>query len=123
MQTWVGRVFLNACLWLFELYLLLRGRDGPRAEPRTIVSLGRRVKLRVFRPAGTCRGVFVDIHGGGWTIGNARINDGENAERASRLGVAVVSVDYGLALADPVSALVDDCEAAAAWVVVNAEQE
>lgn len=64
----------------------------------------------------------MDFHGGGWTIGNARMNDGQNAEIAERLRVAVVSVDYRLALAAPVSAVIDDCEAVAAWVGANAEQ-
>lgn len=124
MQTWLGRVFLNAMLWLVELYPLVRGGGaGARRELRTVQSMGRRVKLRIFRPAGTAQGVILDIHGGGWTIGNARINDGENARRATRLGVAVVSVDYGLALAAPVASLVDDCEAAAVWVLDNAERE
>lgn len=124
MQTWIGRVFLNVCLWLFELYPLVRGRGTSASrELRSVEALGRCVKLRIFRPAGPCRGIVLDIHGGGWTIGNARLNDGENAARATRLNVAVVSVDYGLALAAPVDTLVDDCEAAAAWVLTDGEQE
>lgn len=124
MQTWIGRVFLNACLRLFELYSLLRGaRTSARRELRTVQSLGRRVKLWIFHPAGVPQGIVLDIHGGGWTIGNARFNDAENARRATRLDVAIVSVDYGLALSAPVTALIDDCEAAAVWVLTNGEQE
>ena len=124
MQTWSGRVFLNAMLWLVELYPWVRGSGGSASrELRTVLSMGRKVKLRIYRPVGACQGIILDIHGGGWTIGNARINDGENARLATRLGVAVVSVDYGLALAAPVTSVVEDCEAAAVWVVKNAERE
>ena len=49
--------------------------------------------------------------------------DGENASLAARIGVAVVSVDYGLALAAPVLSLVDDCEAAAVWTLQQARRE
>ncbi|WP_118863262.1 alpha/beta hydrolase [Sphingomonas gilva] len=63
---------------------------------------------------------MLDVHGGGWTIGNARMNDSKNAELAARIGVAVVSIDYRLALSQPISAVVDDCEAAAIWTIANA---
>lgn len=81
------------------------------------------MKLRIFRPVGECRGVVLDCHGGGWTIGNARMADDQNAELAAKIGVAVVSVDYRLALTNPLSALVDDCEAAAMWTIEHAVQE
>lgn len=124
MQTWFGRVMLNAALWLVELYPLLRSERTERwRELRTVSCLGRTVKLRIFHPPRTSRGVVLDIHGGGWTIGNARINDGENARLAARLDVTVISVDYGLAITGRVSDLVDDCEAAALWTVERAGRE
>ncbi len=49
--------------------------------------------------------------------------DDQNAELAARIGVAVVSVDYRLALANPISALVYDCEAAAVWTIEQAMSE
>lgn len=124
MQTALGRVALNFLLWLVEIYPLVRSRQTKaRKELRTIDELDRRVKLRIFRPEGTCRGVVIDFHGGGWTIGNARMGDDRNAALAARLGVAVVSVDYKLALAAPISALIDDCEAATVWTLGHAKHE
>lgn len=121
METALGRVALNMLLRLVEIYPSIRGDQTSATRTlRKIVALGRPVKLRIFRPAAECRGVVLDIHGGGWTIGNARMADGQNAELAARIGVAVVSVDYRLALANPISALVDDCEAAAVWTLEQA---
>ena len=124
MQTAIGRVALNLLLRVAELYPLIRGGQSSATRSlRTVEALGRNVKLRIFRPAGKVRGVVLDFHGGGWTIGNARMADDQNAELAAKIGVAVVSIDYRLALANPLSALVDDCEAAAMWTVEHAERE
>jgi acetyl esterase/lipase len=78
---------------------------------------GRRVPLRVIRPEGPVRGVVLDIHGGGWAIGNARMDDPFNAALARACDVAVVSVDYRLAGATPIEGLLEDCLAAAVWLL------
>lgn len=124
MQTAIGRVALNFLLRVAELYPLIRGGQTTATRSlRTVEALGRSVKLRIFRPVGKARGVVLDCHGGGWTIGNARMADDQNAELAAKLSVAVVSVDYRLALTNPLSALVDDCEAAAIWTIEHAAAE
>lgn len=124
MQTAVGRVALNLLLRLAELYPLIRGgQTSATRSLRTVEALGRTVKLRIFTPPGKARGIVLDFHGGGWTIGNARMADDQNAELATKIGVAVVSVDYRLALTNPLSALVDDCEAAAMWTIEQAARE
>lgn len=71
----------------------------------------------------TVDAVYLDIHGGGWCIGSAKSNDATNAEIAERANVAMVSIDYRLAPEDPYPAGPDDCEAAAMWLVENAEAE
>ena len=124
MQTSIGRVVLNLLLRVAEIYPLIRGgKTNANRSLRTIVALDRSVKLRIFRPAQECRGVILDCHGGGWTIGNARMSDDQNAALAASIGVAVVSIDYRLALTNPISALVDDCEAAALWLIEHALEE
>ena len=124
MRTWLGRIALNALLWTTEIFPWMRGSlTNARKELRAVEALGRKVKVRIFTPMGACRGVVLDFHGGGWTIGNARMSDDQNEELASRLGVAVVSVDYRLALSGPIDAVVDDCEAAAVWTIENASKE
>lgn len=124
MQTPVGRVVLNGLLRLAELYPLLRPRKvRAEMERRTIEALGHRVMVRIFRPAGPCRGVVLDFHGGGWTIGNARMADIPNSELVLRTGLAVVSVDYQLALAASLDTVIEDCVAAMAWTVDHTRAE
>jgi acetyl esterase/lipase len=43
------------------------------AEERTVTALGRTARVRILRRPGPLHGVHVHIHGGGWTIGNARM--------------------------------------------------
>jgi acetyl esterase/lipase len=92
-------------------------RTGIRVEHAIAAMDGLRVPLRVLHPSGAIRGVVLDIHGGGWVIGNARMNDRLNAALTAACGVAVVSVDYRLALDTPVQGVMDDCLAAARWLL------
>ena len=92
-------------------------RAGVRAEQGLALMNGLRVPLRILRPAGTVRGVVLDIHGGGWVIGNARMNDAFNGAFASRCGLAVVSVDYRLAPRASVHEQMEECLAAARWLL------
>lgn len=95
-------------------------RGGIRVERRfaaVAASTGQRVPVRILRPTGPARGLVLDIHGGGWVIGNARMDDRFNAARVQACGVAVVSVDYRLATGVPVEAIMDDCLVAARWLL------
>jgi acetyl esterase/lipase len=91
-------------------------RAGIHAEDRRVGA--RQVRVRILRPAkGAVRAVVLDIHGGGWVLGNARMNDQLNAAMVKACGVTVVSVDYRLALDTPIAGLMDDCLAAARWLL------
>jgi len=79
-----------------------------------------KLSLRVFKPT-TIRAVVLDIHGGGWCGGMAAFDDTFNDEMARECKVAVVSIDYHLA--PPLSACINDCTAAAKWLVNNALRE
>ena len=94
-----------------------------RVEERTIEGPGGALPIRIFRPAGEVRGAMLHIHGGGWVIGEAAMNDLANERRADAVGVAIVSVDYRLAPEHPYPAGPDDCEAAALWLAENAKSE
>jgi acetyl esterase/lipase len=83
------------------------------ARWETASALGLDVPLRVFRPEGELRGVYVHIHGGGHTIGSADGQDQGLAAMAQMLHIGVVSVEYRLAPENPWPAPADDCEAAA----------
>jgi acetyl esterase len=83
---------------------------------------GHKVPLRVIAPDHP-RGVYLHIHGGGWVLGAADLQD-TMLERISRnAGLACVSVEYRLAPEDPYPAGPDDCEAAALWLLKNSKSE
>jgi acetyl esterase/lipase len=101
---------------------LATGGPSPMAVDRSIPGPAGSIPLRVFVPE-TVRGAYLHIHGGGFVLGEACASDQRNAEIAQRCDVAVVSVDYRLAPEDPYPAGPDDCEAAALWLVANAQAE
>jgi acetyl esterase/lipase len=97
---------------------------SPRA--RTIAITGRdgnEIPLRVIAPESPPRGVYLHIHGGGWTLGSADSQDPILEHIADSTGLAAVSVEYRLAPEHPYPAGPDDCESAAAWLVQNAKAE
>lgn len=82
------------------------------------------VNLRILHPSGTPRAVILDIHGGGWVLGSASLNDRLNGYLAHN-GYCVVSVDYRL-LSERrqvyIDAAIADCLAAAYWTVTNVDR-
>ncbi len=92
-------------------------RKGLTVERHILQRDGMRVPVRVLRPAGPLRGVVLDIHGGGWVIGNPEMNDAFNAPMARECGVAVVSVDYSLAPRASIAMMMDQCLLAARWLL------
>jgi acetyl esterase/lipase len=92
-------------------------KHGLRAEHRTIGPEGAQVPVRILRPKGPAKGVVLDIHGGGWVIGNAQMNDDLNIAMVEACQVAVVSVDYRLAPTTPLEGLMEDCLQAARWLL------
>jgi acetyl esterase len=108
-----------------------RRGEGPFPAPvmsaraRTITITGKdgiEIPLRVIAPANP-RGIYLHIHGGGWTLGGADMQDPMLERIADNTGQAVVSVEYRLAPEDPYPAGPDDCEAAAAWLIANGKRE
>jgi len=92
------------------------------AEDRSIPGPAGPMRVRVFVPEDVT-GVYLHIHGGGWTLGGAHHLDARNQQLAETCRVAVVSIDYRLAPEDPYPAAPDDCEAAALWLVEHARRE
>jgi acetyl esterase len=76
------------------------------------------VQLRVIRPANP-RGVYLHIHGGGWMIGAADVQDTALRALADATGLVAASVEYRLAPEHPFPAAIDDCERAARWVLAG----
>lgn len=81
-----------------------------------------KIPLLIYKPE-KVNGVVLEIHGGGWMVG-AAIADAQFNDRLARdANVAVVSVDYRLAPENPFPACIEDCKAAARWLVNNSEKE
>ncbi|AEV87856.1 alpha/beta hydrolase [Actinoplanes sp. SE50] len=80
------------------------------------------VPVRVFVPDHV-DGVYLHIHGGGWTFGSADGQDERLWRLAQQARLAVVSVEYRLAPEHPLPAGADDCETVARWLVKNSEAE
>jgi acetyl esterase len=91
-------------------------------EDRMIPGRAGGVPLRVFTPP-VVRGVYLHIHGGGWTLGTSAGQDIPLWRLARAAEVAVVSVGYRLAPEHPYPAGPDDCEDAARWLVDRAAEE
>ncbi len=78
-------------------------------------------RVRVSLPDGPPRGVYLHVHGGGWTFGEPEQYDLWNGRLAQAAQVAVVSVPYRLAPEHVWPACADDAEAAALWLADAAQ--
>lgn len=117
---WLNARLSPAAERVTELWL---SRHGVTVETLHIPSGDGAVPLRILRPPGQALGVVLDIHGGGWVVGSAGLNDRLNAHLVAEAGLAVVSVDYRL-LNEPRGVFlpdaVFDCLAAARWLIAHA---
>jgi acetyl esterase/lipase len=108
-----------------------RRGEGPFPAPvmsdraRTITITGKdgnEIPLRIIAPAQP-RGIYLHLHGGGWVLGGADMQDPMLERIADNTGQAVVAPEYRLAPEHPYPAGPDDCEAAALWLVENGRRE
>ena len=94
---------------------------SPRAKTITINGKdGAAIGLRMIVPASP-KGVYLHVHGGGWSLGTPDMRDGDLERVVERAELACVSVEYGLAPEHPYPAAADDCEAVALWLVEHAK--
>src|SRR4051794_35398225 len=84
---------------------------------------GNTIPLRVIAPSQKPRGVYLHLHGGGWALGGADMQDPMLERIADTTGQAVVSVEYRLAPEHPYPAGPGDFEAAAPWLRPEAGNE
>ncbi len=84
---------------------------------------GDELRVQVTRPVGVS-GILpavLCLHGGGFVIGSVETDQAQVRPLAVELGAIVVGVDYRRAPEHPHPAPVEDCHAALAWMVANAE--
>src|SRR5262244_1947791 len=83
---------------------------SPRARTITITGRdGNTIALRVIAPAAPPRGVYLHLHGGGWVLGGADMQDPLLERLADNTGQVVVGVEYRLAPEHPYPAGPDEC--------------
>jgi acetyl esterase len=80
------------------------------------------IKGRIFA-ASDAEAVYLHIHGGGWVLGGVDHQDPRLEALSQTCQVTVVSIDYRLAPESPYPAGLDDCEAAALWLLENGKSE
>jgi acetyl esterase len=94
-----------------------------RARTPTITGKdGNEIPLRVIAPAQPS-GIFLHLHGGGWVLGGADMQDPMLERIVDNTGQAVVAPEYRLAPEHPYPAGPDDCETAAAWLIQHGKRE
>lgn len=96
----------------------------PQARDITIPTRGGSIPARVLAPEGRePAGVYLHIHGGGWTLGAHDMQDPLLWELVEQTGMAVVSAGYRLAPENAYPAGPDDCEDAALWLLERGTRE
>jgi len=119
--TRLGRMMIQTMLGAQAV--MPHGVAGVATSSRRITWKGHSVALRILRPAGDVKGVYIDYHGGGWAIGMAAMDDRVNARLAANCGLLVVSVDYTTLPDIDLPGMIDQCAAAADWIFVHATSE
>ena len=94
----------------------------PQAETIEIPGPAGAIPLRIIR-AENPRGIYLHLHGGGWCLGGHDQQDELLDGIVKATGLTAVSVGYRLTPEHPYPAAPDDCEAAALWLIANAERE
>jgi acetyl esterase len=107
---------LNAAVDTTGLRISDREIPGPEGAPA--------VAVRVYAPEGDApaagRPALLDIHGGGFMVGDVEMEHAFATAVAATLGAVVVVVDYRLAPEHPFPAGLEDCYAALRWMHADA---
>jgi acetyl esterase/lipase len=90
--------------------MLPRRRAGGEADGVDVVTLDSGVGTRIHRPRHTASGpALLWIHGGGYVLGHAAMDDKHCRRLADELGATIAAVEYRLAPEHPYPAAIDDC--------------
>ncbi len=96
--------------------LMPHGVPGLKIERRIAQTSAGPVWVRILRHGEARCGVYIDYHGGGWSVGDAAMDDPVNARIARDCGLMVVSVDYALMPRATLQGVIAQARAAADWV-------
>lgn len=111
-------------LWLIRLLTRLQRNpkipDSINIQNIDIPGFGNtsRIQLRIYTPGSlkTPAPALLWIHGGGYIIGNPKMDDYNCSFFATELGIMVFYVDYRLAPEYPFPIPLEDCYSALAWM-------
>jgi acetyl esterase/lipase len=94
--------------------LLSRGASGDVE----VITLASGAGVRLFRPSGVTEPApaLLWIHGGGYVIGSAQMEDRLCRRFSARLGATVASVEYRLAPEHPYPIPLEDCYSVLTWL-------
>ncbi|MFT3696761.1 MAG: alpha/beta hydrolase [Kofleriaceae bacterium] len=102
-----------------------RGMFGPLTFDKTakVIDAGG-VQVRVIAPPDgvTPKGIYIHMHGGGWTLGTSDSQDPALGRMAKATGLVCASIEYRLAPEHPFPAGPDDCETATHWLLEHAAE-
>ncbi len=102
--------------------VLRSGPDVPTREVMVPVH-GGAIRVRLYEPpAPGPRPLHVFLHGGGWCLGDLDTRDPRCRTIAAGAGCTVASVDYRMAPENAYPVPLEDCYAALAWLVDNADE-
>ena len=103
-------------------YLVTYGRvQGPEIYKISDLKCpvkGGEITIRVYQPGppDRQRGAYINIHGGGWVLGNLLHAEQTLRQLVTAVDCVAFDIDYRLAPEHPYPACVDDCSAAYQWV-------
>jgi acetyl esterase len=87
------------------------------AKDIAVAGRGGPIKVRLIRPDRKAAGIYLHIHGGGWTLGAHDMQDVALKQLANETGLCAASIGYRLAPEDPYPAGPDDCEDAVLYLL------
>ncbi|VWX52124.1 alpha/beta hydrolase [Novosphingobium sp. 9U] len=101
--------------------LLMKLRKAPATAGVSLEVRKAAPGCRIYRPS-TVRstGALLWIHGGGYVIGSAAVDDALCGQVAAELGITVVSAEYRLAPRHRYPAALNDCHAVWRWMLAEA---
>ncbi len=89
---------------------------------QVIPSTSGDIAIRVYRPDGDPRPIFVYLHGGGWTLGDLDTHDAVCRRLSRAADCMVVSVAYRLAPEHRYQAQLDDVDSAVRWLAAHGDE-
>jgi acetyl esterase len=122
-QPWLSRQLERGTEGIHEARRALADRyesSSADTRPDRVVDIG--VPVRVFH-APSPAAIFLSIHGGGWLLGTAQMDDADSARIAANCNVTVLSIDYRLVPDVGWQQVIDDCVGVARSVLADGAEE